>query len=83
MFLRQFTFKRAMNFNPKRPAHVSIIGSVQKDTVASYSSDKRLSAYLSAAGRANRIADLKRTYILLPNGESTTADENIIIPQAP
>ena len=65
---------------PKRPAHVSIIGSVQKDTVASYSSDKRLSAYLSAAGGANRIADLKRTYILLPNGESTTADENIIIP---
>ena len=27
---------------PKRPAHVSIIGSVQKDTVASYSAGKRL-----------------------------------------
>ena len=29
---------------PKRPAHVSVIGSVQKDTVASYSSGKRLGA---------------------------------------
>jgi len=65
---------------PKRPAHVSVIGSVQKDTVASYSSGKRLGAYLSAAGGANRIADLKRTYILLPNGESTAADDDSIIP---
>ena len=65
---------------PKRPAHVSVIGSVQKDTVASYSSGKRLGAYLSTAGGANRIADLKRTYILLPNGESTSADEDSIIP---
>jgi len=65
---------------PKRPAHVSVIGSVQKDTVASYSADKRLDAYLSAAGGANRIADLKRTYILLPNGESTAADDESIIP---
>ena len=65
---------------PKRPAHVSVIGSVQKDTVASYSAGKRLNAYLAAAGGANRIADLKRTYILLPNGESTSADEESIIP---
>ena len=65
---------------PKRPAHVSVIGSVQKDTVASYSSGKRLSSYLSAAGGANRIADLKKAYILLPNGESTTASEESIIP---
>lgn len=65
---------------PKRPAHVSVIGSVQKDTIVSYSSGKRLNAYLSAAGGANRIADLKRTYILLPNGESTSANEESIIP---
>ncbi|MGB1915449.1 MAG: SLBB domain-containing protein, partial [Paracoccaceae bacterium] len=65
---------------PKRPAHVSVIGSVQKDTVVSYSASKRLNAYLAAAGGANRIADLKRTYILLPNGESTRADEESIIP---
>jgi protein involved in polysaccharide export with SLBB domain len=65
---------------PKRPAHVSVIGSVQKDTVSSYSAGKRLNAYLAAAGGANRIADLKRAYILLPNGESIRADEESIIP---
>jgi len=65
---------------PKRPSHVSVIGSVQKDTVASYSAGKRLSVYLAAAGGATRTADLKRTYILLPNGESTPADEESIIP---
>ena len=65
---------------PKRPSHVSVIGSVQKDTVASYSADKRLSAYLAAAGGSSRMADLKRAYILLPNGESTPADEDSIIP---
>ena len=65
---------------PKRPSHVSVIGSVQKDTVASYSASKRLSGYLAAAGGATRIADIKRAYILLPNGESTLADEESIIP---
>lgn len=65
---------------PKRPSHVSVIGSVQKDTVASYSAGKRLSAYLAAAGGATRMADLKRAYILLPNGESTPADGESIIP---
>jgi protein involved in polysaccharide export with SLBB domain len=65
---------------PKRPAHVSVIGSVQKDTVASYSADKRLSAYLASAGGTNRLADIKRAYILLPNGESIEANEESIIP---
>ena len=65
---------------PKRPSHVSVIGSVQKDTVASYSADNRLSAYLAAAGGSSRMADLKRAYILLPNGESIPADEDSIIP---
>ena len=65
---------------PKRPAHVSVIGSVQKDTVARYSANKRLSAYLASAGGTNRIADLKNIYILLPNGESTAANEESIIP---
>ena len=65
---------------PKRPAHVSVIGSVQKDTVASYSADKRLSAYLASAGGTNRLADIKLAYILLPNGESTEANEESIIP---
>jgi protein involved in polysaccharide export with SLBB domain len=65
---------------PKRPSHVSVIGSVQKDTVVSYSVGKRLSGYLAAAGGPTRTADLKRAYILLPNSESTPADEESIIP---
>ena len=65
---------------PKRPAHVSVIGSVQMDTVASYSADKRFSAYLASAGGTNRLADIKRAYILLPNGESIEANEESIIP---
>ena len=65
---------------PKRPAHVSVIGSVQKDTVASYGASKKLFDYLSSAGGANKIADLKRAYILLPNGESTIAHNDSIIP---
>ena len=65
---------------PKRPAHVTVIGSVQKDTVVSYSPDKRMSDYLSSAGGLNRIADLKQTYILLPNGESIIANNESIVP---
>ena len=64
---------------PKRPAHVSVIGSVQKDTTASYSAGKTLDVYLASAGGANRIADMKRAYILLPNGESIQADKDSII----
>ena len=65
---------------PKRPSHVSVIGSVQKDTVVSYSAQKSFNDYVFSAGGANKIADVKRAYILLPNGESTSAHENAIIP---
>lgn len=65
---------------PKRPSHVSVIGSVQKDTVVSYSAQKTFNDYVFSAGGANKIADVKRAYILLPNGESTSAHENAIIP---
>jgi protein involved in polysaccharide export with SLBB domain len=65
---------------PKRPSHVSVIGSVQKDTVVSYSAQKSFNDYVFSAGGANKIADIKRAYVLLPNGESTSANENAIIP---
>ena len=65
---------------PKRPGHVSIIGSVQKNTVASYSEGKRLSSYLASAGGTNRVADRGLTYIVLPNGESDSVDNDSIIP---
>ena len=55
---------------PKRPSHVSVIGSVNRNTMASYAPDKRAADYVAAAGGVTRVADQKRTYILLPNGES-------------
>ena len=65
---------------PKRPSHVSVIGSVQKDTIVSYSAQKSFNDYVFSSGGTNKIADLKRAYVLLPNGESTSANENAIIP---
>lgn len=65
---------------PKRPAHVSILGAVNRDTIASFAPDKSLSAYLASSGGATRLADLKRAYLLLPNGESTPLSRNTIIP---
>ena len=65
---------------PKRPSHVSVIGSVQNDTAVSYRSDKTLSHYISSAGGFTKIADKNRAYILLPNGENIVANENSIIP---
>ncbi len=67
-------------FIPKRPAHVTVIGSVQKDTTARYSAGKDLADYIAAAGGLNKLADMKGAYILLPNGESTGAGRSTVIP---
>ena len=65
---------------PKRPSHVSVIGSVNRNTMASYAPDKRAADYVAAAGGVTRVADQKRTYILLPNGESMPLSRGAIIP---
>ena len=67
-------------FIPKRPAHVSILGAVNKSTTASYAPGKSLDAYLRSAGGMSRVADLKRSYLLLPNGESTLLTRQMPIP---
>ena len=67
-------------FVPKRPSHVSVIGSVQSDGNISYRDDKTLSDYVMAAGGYTKIADPKRAYILLPNGENAPATKGSIIP---
>jgi len=46
----------------------------------SYSAQKSFNDYVFSSGGTNKIADLKRAYVLLPNGESTSANENAIIP---
>ena len=55
---------------PKRPSHVSVIGAVQRDTMAMYAPDKQAQAYFRDAGGLQRVADTKNVYILLPNGQS-------------
>jgi polysaccharide export outer membrane protein len=69
---RQSTSSRGTQlFIPKRPSHVTVIGSVQKDTTARYSAGKDLETTSQSAGGLNKLADVKAAYILLPNGEST------------
>ena len=65
---------------PKRPSHVAVIGAVNRDTTASYSPGKTLGSYLAAAGGTTRVADLKRAYLLLPNGESAPISNDALIP---
>jgi protein involved in polysaccharide export with SLBB domain len=67
-------------FVPKRPSYVSIIGSVQKETMASYSTNKTFPDYIAAAGGLNSGADKKSIYVLLPNGESVRATQDVVIP---
>ena len=57
-----------------------MIGSVQKETMASYSTNKSFADYIAAAGGLNRGADKKSIYVLLPNGESIRASQDVLIP---
>ena len=65
---------------PKRPSQVSVIGAVSRNTMASYAPEKRAAYYVAAAGGFTRVADQKRAYILLPNGESMALGRGLIIP---
>ena len=65
---------------PKRPSHVSVVGAVQRTTVASYSPNKTYEDYIFSAGGLTKMADFRKSYILLPNGESRLVDKNTVIP---
>ena len=65
---------------PKRPSHVSIIGAVQRTTVARYSQNKTYKDYIFSAGGLTKMANIRKAYLLLPNGESRLLDNNTIIP---
>ncbi|MDA9269688.1 SLBB domain-containing protein [Amylibacter sp.] len=65
---------------PKRPAHVSVIGAVQRMTVASYSRNKTYKDYIFSAGGLTKMANIRKAYLLLPNGESRLLDNNTVIP---
>jgi protein involved in polysaccharide export with SLBB domain len=65
---------------PKRPSHVSIVGAVQRTTVASYSKNKTYKDYIFSAGGLTKMADIRKSYLLLPNGESRLLKNDTIIP---
>ena len=65
---------------PKRPSHVSIIGAVQRTTVAGYSQNKTYKDYIFSAGGLTKMANIRKAYLLLPNGESRLLDNNTVIP---
>ena len=65
---------------PKRPSHISIIGSVNQSVRAQYSPKKIYKDYILNAGGYSVVADIKRSYLLLPNGEATPLTKDTIIP---
>jgi protein involved in polysaccharide export with SLBB domain len=71
-------------FIPKRPSHVSVIGSVYNEVSAVYAPYKTTRDYISEAGGTSKIADSKNVYMVLPNGQSEPIGEidsaNVIIP---
>jgi protein involved in polysaccharide export with SLBB domain len=71
-------------FIPKRPSHVSVIGSVYNEVSAVYAPYKTTRDYILEAGGTTKIADSKNVYMVLPNGQSEPIGEidsaNVIIP---
>ena len=65
---------------PKRPSHVSVVGAVQRNTVASYNKNKTYKDYIFSAGGLTKMADIRKAYLLLPNGESLLINKNTVIP---
>ena len=65
---------------PKRPSHVSVVGAVQRTTVSGYNKSKTIDDYITSAGGLTNMADIRRAYLLLPNGESRIVTKNTIIP---
>jgi protein involved in polysaccharide export with SLBB domain len=65
---------------PKRPSHVTIVGSVQRSTIAAYVKGQNFRDYLQTAGGVTKIADIRKSYLLLPNNESRMLNKSTVIP---
>ena len=65
---------------PKRPAHITIVGSVQRSTIASYIPGQNFADYLQMAGGLTKVADSRKAYLLLPNGQSRKLNKSTVIP---
>lgn len=58
---------------PKRPNEVTVVGSVLNPGSLQFRSGWRAADYVRASGGTQRFADPSRAFIVLPNGQSTTA----------
>jgi protein involved in polysaccharide export with SLBB domain len=65
---------------PKRPSHVSVVGSVQRPTLATYVPGQYYPDYLQSAGGLTKVADIRKAYLLLPNGQSRQLNKSTLIP---
>jgi protein involved in polysaccharide export with SLBB domain len=65
---------------PKRPSHVSVVGSVQRSTLATYVPGQSYTDYLQFAGGLTKVADVRKAYLLLPNGQSRQLSKTTVIP---
>jgi protein involved in polysaccharide export with SLBB domain len=65
---------------PKRPSHVSVVGSVQRSTIATYIQGQNYTEYLQSAGGLTKVADIRKAYLLLPNGQSRKLSKTTVIP---
>jgi protein involved in polysaccharide export with SLBB domain len=55
---------------PKRPSHVRIIGAVYSEVAALYREGASPIDYVEDAGGLTRFADPRRSFMILPNGQS-------------
>jgi polysaccharide export outer membrane protein len=58
---------------PKRPNEVTVVGSVLNAGSLQFRSGWRAADYVRASGGTQRFADPSRAFIVLPNGQSTSA----------
>ena len=67
-------------FVPKRPSHIIVMGAVNRKTVAAYNPKGTIDSYLFAAGGKTKFANMKNSYLILPNGESTPISREMPVP---
>jgi polysaccharide export outer membrane protein len=53
---------------PSRPVTVSVVGSVYGQNVFLYNSSREVKDYLALAGRPNRVADTRRSFVIRADG---------------
>ncbi|WP_240048426.1 SLBB domain-containing protein [Crenalkalicoccus roseus] len=58
---------------PKRPNEVTVVGAVLNPGSLQFTTGWRAADYVRAAGGAQRFADTRRAFVVLPNGQSAPA----------